>query len=290
MLILKRVSEQKESLLNIESNDPYTVWREAKDHLSETDLVSLASLGVQDLRVRSPHNLRDLYINSKDSKKFIETVTTVRNEQGDAITTMTISREIDHSIDNPRSYPTDSSGLFTKSANGKIEFIPSGIAQCLKDLRDLLLKEGIRVLINITSNKGVSLNKKYHLSESTEESPTRATTLKVSVKYNKKNYSNLNVGSIQELKDFLTGVFPDNPSEVSLVNDYDFSSLSALMPKAKQARTISGILFFSMAQGADRNHKIGQLDFSYSEGKVNVVPTAAKKYFYGFKNGVLESF
>jgi hypothetical protein len=43
-----------------------------------------------------------------------------------------------------------------------------------------------------------------------------------------------------------------------------------------------------MAPQANSAHKIGQLDFSFSDGKVNIVPTAAKKYNYQFNDGVLE--
>ena len=286
MLKLKRTYESDNKLLNIDKGNPYTVWEKAKDHLEETKLVSLSSLNLMNVRVQEPHSLRDLYVNSKDSKTLLDTIEKTRETQGDAITVLTIAREIDHSIDNPLNYPTDNSGLFSRSDNEKIAFIPSNIAQCLKDLRSKLSKEGIRLIINIVSNKNDNLNKLYHL-DTNSDSITQATILKMSLKNNRKNYSNKDIKSIGELKDFLIQSLEGNPTAQDIVKSYDFKTQSSSVSKAQQARTITGILYFSMAPGADRNHKIGQLDFSYSKGKVNIVPTAARKYLYAFEEGVL---
>lgn len=43
-----------------------------------------------------------------------------------------------------------------------------------------------------------------------------------------------------------------------------------------------------MAPLSNSSHKIGQLDFSFSNDKVNIVSTADKKYKYKFENGYLK--
>ena len=285
MVFLRRVyrTEGENSLLTLPSSDPFTLWRNSNRRLSQTKLIPMSSLGLQDVHVRDPHSLNTLYINDKDAGLLKETIEKVRKDQSDAITPLTIAREIDHSIEEPNLYKVDDSGLLTQSQNGIMDFIPSYIAQGLKDLRQLLLKEGVRINLNIVTHNNYPLNKMYHLNTNS----TRATILKVSLKNRKKPYSNKDVRSIQELKDFLIDALSDNPGAVSVIQNYDFNITKSL-PKAQQARTINGILYYSMAPQANSAHKIGQLDFSFSDGKVNIVPTAAKKYNYQFNDGVLE--
>ena len=75
----------------------------------------------------------------------------------------------------------------------------------------------------------------YHINEST----TKATNLKLSLKVNKKNYVNKDVSSIKELKDFLIATLSGNQEAVSIVKNYDFTK-SVSLPKAQQARVLDG--------------------------------------------------
>ncbi len=279
MVTLRRITEKNDSLLTMQSADPYTLWQQSKNKLSQTKLIPLSSLGLRDVRVRDPHSLDTLYINEGDATKIKDTIEEVREKQNDALTLLTIAREIDHSIEEPSAYKVDASGLFTKSQNDLMIFIPSYIAQGLKDLKKQLQDKGIRLNINIVSHNNQSLNKLYHI-----EASTKVSILKLSLKYNKKNYTNKDVTSIQDLKTFLIDAVSNNPEAVQIIKNFDFTKP---MPKAQQARTVDGILYYSLAPMANRAHKIGQLDFSYSNGKVNIVPTATVQYRYRFNDGEL---
>ena len=69
MVTLRRVcrTENNDSYLTLPSADPYTLWKQSKDRLSQTKLISLKSLGLQNVRVTEPHILDTLYINNKDA-------------------------------------------------------------------------------------------------------------------------------------------------------------------------------------------------------------------------------
>jgi hypothetical protein len=285
MVTLRRVYtiEDSNSYLTLPSTDPYTLWQQSKDKLSQTKLISLKSLNLQNVRVRDPHTLDTLYINNTDADLLKKTIEEVREKQSDSLTLLTIAREIDHSIEDPSDFPVNNTGLFTTSQNDSMEFIPSYIVQGIKELKAKLLDLGIRLNINIVSHNNQSLNKAYHI----EGNATKTTILKLSLKVNKKNYANRDVGSIKELKDFLIEALSGNQEAVNLIKNYDFTN-SVSLPKAQQARILNGILYYSMAPSANNAHKIGQLDFSFSNEKVNIVPTAAKKYKYKFENGYLK--
>lgn len=151
MVTLRRVcrTENNDSYLTLPSADPYTLWKQSKDRLSQTKLISLKSLGLQNVRVTEPHTLDTLYINNKDAELLKKEIEEVREKQSDPLTPLTIAREIDHSIEEPFNFPVDNTELFTISHNKNFEFIPGYIVQGIKELKSKLLGLGIRLNVNM---------------------------------------------------------------------------------------------------------------------------------------------